>query len=271
MNLLLAEPRQRRSAFAALVLSSLMLAGCASVPSSPEGSAEVRSKLRTLQRDPNLAAHARVEIREAEEAVRIAEQPVSVADASLGEHRVYMADRTLEIARAKATTRYAEDQRSRFSEERSDARLDARTREADELRRRIDAMQAQVTDRGLVLTLGDVLFATASAQLQSGANHNLNQLVDFLNQYPDRRVQIEGHTDNVGSATYNHGLSQRRAESVRAYLTRQGIASSRLSAAGMGQDRPVANNNSAAGRQQNRRVEIIIENPPQSSPAVGLR
>ena len=85
--------------------------------------------------------------------------------------------------------------------------------------------------------------------------------MSFLNQYPERRVLIEGHTDNVGSADYNQGLSQRRADSVRYYLTQQGIASQRLSTDGIGMDRPVANNDTATGRQQNRRVEIIIENP----------
>lgn len=83
--------------------------------------------------------------------------------------------------------------------------------------------------------------------------------MSFLNQYPEQSVQIEGHTDNVGSAEYNQGLSQRRADSVSHYLTRLGIASQRLSASGIGMDQPVANNDSATGRQQNRRVEIIIE------------
>jgi outer membrane protein OmpA-like peptidoglycan-associated protein len=228
----------------------------------------------------------------------------------------------VEIARAKATTRYAEDQRARFAEARDAARLAARTREADrarddadyaradasrardsasrarddaaraqddasrargaadaarsaeavtaadaarraaELQRQIDVLEAEATDRGLVLTLGDILFATGSAELQGGAASRLNKLVNFLNQYPERRVLIEGHTDNVGSAGYNQGLSQRRAESVRSYLTQQGIEWQRLSASGMGLNRPIAGNDSTAGRQQNRRVEIIIENPP---------
>jgi outer membrane protein OmpA-like peptidoglycan-associated protein len=114
----------------------------------------------------------------------------------------------------------------------------------------------------LVLTLGDVLFTTGSAALQAGASTRLNKLVAFLNQYPDRRVLIEGHTDNVGDAGYNQGLSQRRAETVQSYLTGQGIGSQRLTASGKGLSQPIAGNDSAAGRQQNRRVEIIIENPP---------
>jgi outer membrane protein OmpA-like peptidoglycan-associated protein len=84
--------------------------------------------------------------------------------------------------------------------------------------------------------------------------------VDFLNTYPDRDVLIEGHTDNVGSAQFNQTLSLQRAESVRRYLTDHGIQNRRLTVAGLGLERPVAGNDSAMGRQQNRRVEVIIEN-----------
>ena len=134
--------------------------------------------------------------------------------------------------------------------------------QSKDYQRQIEALEAEITDRGVVLTLGDVLFATGSSDLQKDANNSLNKLVSFLNQYPDRQVLIEGHTDDVGSVEFNRGLSERRAESVRGSLRQQGIASRRLATAGLGMERPVANNGTAAGRQQNRRVEIIIENPP---------
>lgn len=286
MKIPMTTPRKHSTLFIAMAFSSLMITSCATTPDSPQGASEVRSKLTALQADPNLADRARAELREAEEAVRIAEQPLREEDAALGEHRVYMADRKVSIAEAKATTRYAEDQRAQLGEERSEARLEARSREvgrardaaerarlseqqgaataseqAREYQRQIDKLQAEVTDRGLVLTLGDVLFASGSAELQGNANRNLDELVSFLNQYPERRVQIEGHTDNVGSAEYNKGLSLRRAESVSRYLTQQGIDSQRISATGIGMEQPVANNDSEMGRQQNRRVEIIIDNP----------
>jgi outer membrane protein OmpA-like peptidoglycan-associated protein len=133
--------------------------------------------------------------------------------------------------------------------------------QAEELQRQIDTLQAKVTDRGLVLTLGDVLFATAKADLSSGANGTLNKLVAFLNKYPDRTVDIQGYTDSVGSEDYNLGLSQRRADSVRSYLVGQGIGSGRLVASGKGMSSPVAGNDTSSGRQQNRRVEVIINNP----------
>jgi outer membrane protein OmpA-like peptidoglycan-associated protein len=133
--------------------------------------------------------------------------------------------------------------------------------QADELQRQIAVLQAKVTDRGIVLTLGDVLFATNRAELTSGAGNNLNKLVAFLDKYPDRTVNIEGYTDSTGSADYNMGLSQRRADSVRSYLVGQGVGSGRLVASGKGMSSPVADNDSATGRQQNRRVEVIINNP----------
>lgn len=288
MKISTTQPVKRSALYVAVAFSSLMIVSCAMTPNSPQGAAQVRSELTALQNDPNLADLARVEIREAEAAVRLAELPVSEADAALGRHRVYMADQKVAIAEAKATTRYAEAQRARLGEERSEARLESRTLEADrarraadaaqsseregaevaarqaeEYQRQIDALQAEVTDRGLVLTLGDVLFATGSAELQGGASRNLDKLVSFLKQYPERRVQIEGHTDNVGGAEYNQRLSLRRAESVSDYLRQHGIASQRLSTSGIGMDQPVASNNSEMGRRQNRRVEIIIENPAQ--------
>lgn len=269
-------------ALGAAAALSLVLAGCASAPVPPPGAAEARTKLSRLQSDPNLAQRAPAALKDAEAAVRTAEMPLSKSEAELGAHRVYIADRKVEIAMARASTRYAEDQRAKFASQRATARLDARTEEADaaridasaarsdaeaaaqkakELQLQIDALQAEATDRGLVLTLGDVLFATGKSDVKVGATSNLNKLVVFLDKYPDRTVQIEGHTDNVGSEDFNQGLSQRRAESVKAYLVRQGIAGSRLTAVGMGENRPVASNDNQSGRQQNRRVVAIIDNP----------
>jgi outer membrane protein OmpA-like peptidoglycan-associated protein len=271
----------------ATTVASILLAACAAAPVKPDGATQARAKLTQLQSDPNLATRAPVAMKEADSAVRDAEQPQ--VDKDLGAYRVYMADRKVDTARAQAETSFAEDQRVTLSAERDKARLDARTREADvakgqvasargdanaaqaaaasseqqaaELQRQIDALQAKATDRGLVLTLGDVLFATGRADLKSGASGNLNKLVAFLNKYPDRTVVIEGYTDNVGSEDYNQALSERRADSVKSYLAEQGIGAMRLSAAGKGESDAVGSNDSATGRQQNRRVEVIISNP----------
>lgn len=273
---------------------SFLVASCATAPQNPPGSAEVRSKLTALQSNSSLADQVPVELREAEAAVLAAEAPVG-KDVALGAHRVYMADRKVEIATARASTRYAEDQRAELSQARDDARLNARTqeadrarretataqtatdaalasaavaaKEADELQRQIDVLQAEATDRGLVLTLGDVLFGTGRSDLTSGGTNTLDKLVVFLNNYPDRNVVIEGHTDDVGSHEMNQTLSQHRADSVKFYLVQQGIRHKRLAASGMGETQPIADNQSPSGRQQNRRVEVIINNPQSVVPA----
>jgi len=268
----------------ATTVASVLLAACAAAPLKPDGAAAARNKLTQLQSDPNLTNRAPMAIKEADAAVRAAEQPQT--DKEQGAYLVYMADRKVEIARAQADTSLAEDQRAALSAQREKARLDARTHEADvaegkvgaaqlaaanseqqnaELQRQIDELHAKPSDRGLVVTLGDVLFATGRADIMSGAAGNLDRLVAFLNKYPDRTVVIEGYTDNVGSEQYNQGLSERRADSVRSYLAGQGVGMLRLSALGKGESGAVADNSSATGRQQNRRVEVVISNPPAAS------
>lgn len=273
-----------RNTLIAATVSSVLLAACAAAPQIPAGAAQARSKLTQLQSHQELATRAPVAIKEADVAVRAAETPQT--DQELGTHRVYVADRKVDTAWALAESRLAEDQRAALGADREDARLDARTREADaarlaaataqadaatsqmhseRLQRQIDDLQAKETDRGLVLILGDVLFESGKAQLKAGATGNLNKLVMFLNNYPNRTVLIEGYTDSVGSDDYNQGLSRRRAESVQSYLVGQGIDQGRLTASGLGENAPVADNESATGRQLNRRVEVIINNPDLAS------
>jgi outer membrane protein OmpA-like peptidoglycan-associated protein len=260
-------------ALIASTVASMLLAACAAAPVQPAGSAEARNKLMQLQSDQSLAGRAPLAIKDADLAVSLAEQPQ--ADLQLAAHRVYIADRKIDTARAQAETKLAEDQRAELSTQREDARLDARTQEADiahaavaasqaqsaELQRQLDELHAQVTERGIVLTLGDVLFATGRADLKPEATNNLLALITFLNSYPNRTAAIEGYTDNVGSDDANLLLSQRRAESVRSYLTAKGIGAARLSASGKGEMQPVADNESVTGRERNRRVEVIINEP----------
>ena len=267
---------------AAVASSGLLLAACASAPTAPEGAAAVRAELTRLQSDPQLATRAPKAIHDAELAVAAAERPErGDADADAA-HRVYMAERKVALARALATARLAEDQRPQLAQQRDEARLTARTEEAvaarDEattaraaasasqqqsadLQREIDALRARPTDKGLVLTLGDVLFTTGRADLKPGALADVDRLVAFLNKYPDRTVTIEGHTDSVGSAASNETLSQNRADAVQSYLMQRGIDASRIQTRGMGESVTVASNATPGGRQQNRRVEIIVSNP----------
>jgi outer membrane protein OmpA-like peptidoglycan-associated protein len=303
--------RSIKTVFAS-VAGILLLAACTSTPTKPAGAEAVRSKLTQLQSDPQLASRAPVAIKDAELAVRAAEE--SRDDHALEQHLVLMADRKVEIARARAQARLSQDQRKALGDQRQSARLESRTREAeqahdearaasaaaadarrqassaradadfarlqaesarleteaaqqqsDDLQRQIAELNARPTDRGLVVTLGDVLFASGQSGLKGASASNLNRLAAFLNRYPERTVLIEGHTDSVGSASANDALSQRRADAVKTYLIGQGVDPGRLAASGKGKGAPVASNDSAAGRQQNRRVEVIISNSLTSS------
>jgi outer membrane protein OmpA-like peptidoglycan-associated protein len=269
-----------------LALSAFVLSGCATSSKVPSEVTDVRNKLMSLQADSQLASRAPVALKEAEVAVQAAEKVPK--DKTLAHHLVWVADHKIDIASAQAQARLLEDQRKGLSEARETARLDSRTREADlahgeadrakneadrakgdadaarkqaeELQRQIAELNAKATDRGLVVTLGDLLFETNKSELKGGAASNLSKLSAFLTQYPDRTVTIEGHTDSVGPDDYNLSLSQRRANSVQQFLIAQGIASNRLTASGKGENFPVASNDSGSGRQMNRRVEVIIAN-----------
>jgi outer membrane protein OmpA-like peptidoglycan-associated protein len=136
-----------------------------------------------------------------------------------------------------------------------------------ELESALSELQAQRTERGLVLTLGDVLFDTAQATLKAGADRTLDRLAAFMMEYPQRQVAIEGHTDARGSDEYNRDLSKRRADAVRDALVDRGIQSQRIRSVGLGEAYPVAGNDSAGGMQQNRRVEIVISDESGQFPA----
>ncbi len=166
-------------------------------------------------------------------------------------------------AQAAAARRQAEESRKQAEEQLAKAQeAAAAARAADEQARRLavqlEEMKAKKTERGMVLTLGDVLFDTGRSDLKPGALRTLEQLTAFLVENPERTAIIEGHTDSVGSAAFNQKLSEERAQAVQGALIERGIAPARLSAVGFGPTQPVVGNDTAAGRQQNRRVEIIL-------------
>jgi outer membrane protein OmpA-like peptidoglycan-associated protein len=119
-------------------------------------------------------------------------------------------------------------------------------------------LETRDTARGLVVNMGDVLFDTGKAALRTPAREALAKLSGIVLNYPELKLDVEGHTDSTGGEEFNQKLSEQRAESVRSYLQGQGIAASSLSAKGLGEHMPVADNDTAAGRQKNRRVEIIV-------------
>jgi OmpA-OmpF porin, OOP family len=218
------------------------------------------------RQEPEVAKNASVALHEAEQALDQAEQAGTDADV---EHHASIARKRVEIARAEAERKISEAKAEQLLKEREQVVLEARTRQAKDaaaraevLAQELAALQAKKTDRGYVITLGDVLFEYDKANLKPGAQQNLYRLT-FLNEHPDQTVVIEGHTDSKGSDTYNLDLSQRRAQAVQGFLLSNGIGGERIAARGYGEAYPVASNDSMAGRQQNRRVEIVISEHAQ--------
>jgi OmpA-OmpF porin, OOP family len=224
-------------------LACLGVSGCATGP-DPE---VVRAKaaVQEARDDQAVAEYAPEALRDAEQALVQAEQGQRQGlDDDEIDHLAYVAEQKAAIAKSQAV-----EQRSQ-----------------DEL---VQQLRAERTSRGMVVTLEDVLFEVNGAQLQPGAQTELLRLADYLKRNPDRKILIEGHTDNSGSSEYNLQLSQLRAQSVESYLLSSGVSPDRIRAVGYGETRPEAPNDSATGRQQNRRVEIVILDAGESFAGVG--
>lgn len=163
-----------------------------------------------------------------------------------------------EDAQHKAATAEQESARIAQVAQQTAADRDRTQAQLDAANKQIEDMKAQKTDRGMVVTLGDVLFDTGSATLKPGADRTLQQVAAYLSGNEKAKVMVEGHTDSVGDDAYNQRLSEQRAQSVASRLTFMGVSASRVAASGLGEAYPVTGNDSSAGRQQNRRVEIIF-------------
>lgn len=273
----------------------LAVAGCATVPPGPPPEVvRLQTELDRLHQDPRIVANAVEELRDADAAVAVLAADSRRMEPAFYEHRVYVADRLLQIAEAQGLARFAEVRSRDLGIERERLTLALRDRQLQEAQARaeaaeaaaaaerrnariaqdqaldtrveIDALRADLRDlqtrqtqRGLVVTLGDVLFETGRAELKPGAERTLAGLVRALRDNPAATIEIDGHTDSVGGRDDNIDLSRRRAGSVEAYLASQGIAPARISSQGFGPDYPVASNATEAGRQQNRRVEVVVQ------------
>ena len=203
----------------------------------------------------------------AQETARQKEAETAVTRAGAERSKIRLEARTAEASKAQqsaeASQRQAEASQQEAAVSQQQAEMSQQqAREAEmrtsQLETQLKELNAKKTERGLVITLGDVLFDTNKAQLKSGGSRSLQKLADFLKQYPQRKARIEGYTDSTGDADYNQALSERRANAVRTSLVDMGIGNDRISTHGYGEDSPVAANDTASGRQLNRRVEIIL-------------
>jgi outer membrane protein OmpA-like peptidoglycan-associated protein len=203
---------------------------------------------------------------------QIASQKAAEADiANSGRQRDQMRleARTAEADRAKMDAERAKmdaqsAQAQAVDAQRQAMNAEAQTREAQARAAQLEAqmaeLQAKKTERGMIITIGDVLFGTDQARLTPDGMNTVRKLADVLTQNPNRTVLVEGFTDSVGSAAHNQELSERRAASVASALTGMGIGRERVAMRGYGKAYPVAGNESASNRQLNRRVEIVLSN-----------
>ncbi len=210
------------------------------------------------QEAENARLLAMAEAERAEKARKEAEQ-ARLAALAEGE-RAARAKAEAEAKTREAAIRAREVEQARALAAAEAARAAKAKAEADQLMRELSDLKAKQTERGIVLTIGDVLFATGKADLSSDALRSVDKLADFLQKYPNRNVLIEGHTDSVGSDEFNLTLSQKRADSVKETLISKAIHEERIATKGYGKNYPVASNETATGKQQNRRVEVIILN-----------
>jgi len=247
-----------RALFFIPVLSalSLVFAGCATPPENPQ-LLQARSQFSSLQEKPESNTLAAVETRIASNALDRANQ-VSLHDRTAPQidQLAYLATQKIALAEQTIVGRKTDAQLDNIAVDRTQVQLDVRTAQLKALQ----AMKAQPTERGQVITLGDVLFDTGKADLKAGSQRDFQGLANFLVQNPERQVRVEGFTDSVGGDAYNQSLSERRAQAVARGLQRLGVGIERIAVIGYGKQFPVADNQSAQSRQLNRRVEVIVSN-----------
>ena len=258
---------------------ALVLAACASTPQPNAALESARIAVQAAEADPNVNKYAALDMEAAKKQLDIADAASMRHDEAAIAQPAYLAAQTARLAQAHAAAKADDARVAAGQAERDQIQLAARTRDVENaniatnaalgqrdaaaehaasLQAEVDQLKATPTPRGLVLTLGDVLFDTGKAQLNPGSARKLDQLAQFLADHPERRVQIDGFTDSVGTESYNQGLSQLRADAVKSALVQRGIDPARIESQGYGKGFPVADNADSGGRQLNRRVEVVI-------------
>jgi outer membrane protein OmpA-like peptidoglycan-associated protein len=278
----------------ALLTLAVALGACSSVPRTTSLLDQTRSDYRAAQSNPGVARYAPLEMKQADEAMGQANAASDHADsAEKIDKLAYLAKQKIALTQEVAKQKAAEADVAASAKERDQMRLAQRTNEADkakadsqqanqvaqaaldrtaqaqranresqaraaQLEAQLADLSAKQTERGIVITLGDVLFGVDVARLNPDGMRTAQKLADVLQQNPSRNVLIEGYTDSTGTAQHNQELSERRAGAVRSALQEMGVAAGRVTARGYGQSNPVASNDTAASRQLNRRVEIVL-------------
>lgn len=271
-----------------------LVGACGSVPTTTSLLDQTRSDYRMAQSNPNVASYAPLEMKQAGDALEQANAAANHNDsAEKIDKLAYLAKQKIALTQEVAKQKSAEADVTSAGKERDQIRLDQRTNEANqaktsaeqsrqaaqvaqgetieaqrktqEAQARAAQLEAQLadlaakkTERGMVITLGDVLFGTDLARLNSDGMRTAQKLANVLQNNPQRTVLVEGFTDSTGTAAHNQELSERRATAVRSALQELGVARERVAIRGYGEAYPVAANDTAQNRQLNRRVEIIL-------------
>lgn len=272
-----------RSLLAAAAVMALM-AGCSTTAEPNATLNRAHANYSSLQGDPQSMLMAPTEMSQAGEALRTADAAWAQQEKrQTVEHLAYLAQQRVAIARETSATKTWEKAGAAAingadaDRARADIAAARQTTQdksvelavvkagavqdkarATDLEMQLKALNAKQTDRGDIVSLGDVLFDSNSADLRGSGQRDMTKLVAFFKQYPTRTALIEGFTDSQGDQDANVDLSQRRAMAVRDALVDQGVRTDRLSMRGYGDAYPVASNTTSAGRQMNRRVEIVL-------------
>ena len=226
-------------------------------------------KRQSLDKIDQLAYLAKQKIAIAQQVASQKAAEADIANSGQARERLQLEARTNEANRAKMDADRARMDAQAAQSQANDAQraasnAEAQTREAQarfaQLEAQMADLQAKKTERGMIITIGDVLFGTDQARLTPNGMNTVQKLADVLTQNPSRTVLVEGFTDSTGSAAHNQDLSERRAASVATALTGMSIPRERVAMRGYGQSYPAAGNDSASARQLNRRVEIVLSN-----------
>lgn len=272
---------------AAVLAVAGLLAACGSTPQATTLLDQTRVEYRMAQASPTVANYAAMEMKQASDAMAKAEAAAAdrSSDAEI-DVLAYLARQKIALTQEVAKRKVAEAEIANAGQQRNQLLLDQRTNEANaaqiranaatlgavvaqkdaadaqarnaELEAQLADMAAKKTERGMVITMNDVLFGTDQASLTSDGLAAAQKLANFLQNNPQRNVLVEGFADSTGATGYNQTLSERRARAVQAALEGLGIAPNRVATRGYGESFPVADNATAENRRLNRRVEIVL-------------
>ncbi|HEY7773343.1 MAG TPA: OmpA family protein [Marinagarivorans sp.] len=279
----------------------LAISGCATTPEPSDKTTELQNELMSAKQESYVQKYAPLAFEDAKKMIdKVKAMESEGASDEVVQHQQYLAEKKLDTAIELAKQKRSEEKVENAALNRNETLLTAQSkklneaemkaetmaerakmaeREAEQAREEAKAMSekaeamvaklkdisAKDSDRGLVITIGSLLFEVDEAQLKPDSQNTVVRIADFLKQYPDRSVLVEGFTDSTGAETYNKILSEKRAKEVVALLKNNGIERQRLSSVGYGEQFPKAPNETKIGRQKNRRVELVVSHTDDST------